>query len=30
MRLFDLHIHMTSRATDDHQAMAAVGIAADR
>jgi uncharacterized protein len=28
MRLFDPHIHMTSRSTDDYQAMAAAGIAA--
>ncbi len=28
MRLFDPHIHMTSRTTDDYQAMAAAGIAA--
>lgn len=28
MRLFDHHIHMTSRTTDDYQAMAAAGIAA--
>ncbi len=28
MKLFDPHIHMTSRTTDDYQAMAAVGIAA--
>jgi predicted metal-dependent TIM-barrel fold hydrolase len=28
MRLFDPHIHMTSRTTDDYQAMAASGIAA--
>jgi predicted metal-dependent TIM-barrel fold hydrolase len=28
MRLFDPHIHMTSRTTDDYQAMAAGGIAA--
>jgi predicted metal-dependent TIM-barrel fold hydrolase len=27
MRLFDPHIHMTSRTTDDYQAMAAAGIA---
>ena len=26
--LFDPHIHMTSRTTDDYQAMAAAGIAA--
>jgi predicted metal-dependent TIM-barrel fold hydrolase len=28
MRLFDPHIHMTSRTTDDYQAMAAAGMAA--
>ena len=28
MRLFDPHIHMTSRTTDDYQVMAAAGIAA--
>jgi hypothetical protein len=28
MRLFDPHVHMTSRTTDDYQAMAAAGIAA--
>jgi predicted metal-dependent TIM-barrel fold hydrolase len=28
MRLFDPHIHMTSRTTDDYQAMAAAGIVA--
>jgi uncharacterized protein len=28
MRLFDPHIHMTSRTTDDYQAMAGAGIAA--
>jgi uncharacterized protein len=28
MRLFDPHIHMTSRTTDDYEAMAAAGIAA--
>jgi uncharacterized protein len=28
MRLFDPHIHMTSRSTDDYQAMAAAGIVA--
>src|SRR5690606_26520091 len=28
MRLFDPHIHMTSRTTDDYQAMAKAGIAA--
>src|SRR3954468_6153865 len=28
MRLFDPHIHMTSRTTDDYQAMAAAGIRA--
>jgi predicted metal-dependent TIM-barrel fold hydrolase len=28
MKLFDPHIHMTSRTTDDYQAMAAAGIAA--
>lgn len=28
MRLFDPHIHMTSRTTDDYQAMAEAGIAA--
>jgi uncharacterized protein len=28
MRLFDPHIHMTSRTTDDYQAMAAAGISA--
>ncbi|HSF35909.1 MAG TPA: TatD family hydrolase [Nocardioides sp.] len=28
MRIFDPHIHMTSRTTDDYQAMAAAGIAA--
>jgi uncharacterized protein len=28
MRMFDPHIHMTSRTTDDYQAMAAAGIAA--
>lgn len=28
MRLFDPHIHMTSRTTDDYQAMARAGIAA--
>jgi predicted metal-dependent TIM-barrel fold hydrolase len=28
MRLFDPHIHMTSRSTDDYQAMAGAGIAA--
>jgi predicted metal-dependent TIM-barrel fold hydrolase len=28
MRLFDPHIHMTSRTTDDYQAMSAAGIAA--
>src|SRR5687767_4136601 len=28
MRLFDPHIHMTSRTTDDYQAMADAGIAA--
>src|SRR6058998_2335871 len=28
MRLFDPHIHMTSRTTDDYQAMAAAGITA--
>jgi predicted metal-dependent TIM-barrel fold hydrolase len=28
MRLFDPHIHMTSRTTDDYQAMAAAGIGA--
>jgi predicted metal-dependent TIM-barrel fold hydrolase len=28
MRLFDPHIHMTSRTTDDYQAMAASGISA--
>ena len=28
MRLFDPHIHMTSRTTDDYAAMAAAGIAA--
>jgi uncharacterized protein len=28
MRLFDPHIHMTSRTTDDYQAMAQAGIAA--
>jgi predicted metal-dependent TIM-barrel fold hydrolase len=28
MRLFDPHIHMTARTTDDYQAMAAAGIAA--
>jgi len=28
MRLFDPHIHMTSRTTDDYQAMASAGIAA--
>jgi predicted metal-dependent TIM-barrel fold hydrolase len=30
MRLFDPHIHMTSRTTDDYQAVAAAGIAALR
>ncbi len=28
MQLFDPHVHMTSRTTDDYQAMAAAGIAA--
>src|SRR5258708_35120957 len=28
MRLFDPHVHMPSRTTDDYQAMAAAGIAA--
>ncbi len=28
MRMFDPHIHMTSRTTDDYQAMATAGIAA--
>jgi len=28
MKMFDPHIHMTSRTTDDYQAMAAAGIAA--
>src|SRR5690606_16478947 len=28
MKLFDPHIHMTSRTTDDYQAMADAGIAA--
>jgi predicted metal-dependent TIM-barrel fold hydrolase len=28
MRLFDPHVHMTSRTTDDYQAMASAGIAA--
>jgi len=28
MKLFDPHVHMTSRTTDDYQAMAAAGIAA--
>ncbi|GGI03451.1 TatD family hydrolase [Egicoccus halophilus] len=28
MRLFDPHIHMTSRTTDDYEAMAAAGVAA--
>ncbi len=28
MKLFDPHIHMTSRTTDDYQSMAAMGIAA--
>ena len=28
MRIFDPHIHMTSRTTDDYQAMAAVGVRA--
>ena len=28
MKLFDPHIHMTSRTTDDYQAMAAAGIRA--
>ena len=28
MKLFDPHIHMTSRTTDDYKAMAAAGIAA--
>src|ERR1051325_6544777 len=28
MRLFDPHIHMTSRTTDDYQAMAAAGVRA--
>jgi predicted metal-dependent TIM-barrel fold hydrolase len=28
MRFFDPHVHMTSRTTDDYQAMAAAGIAA--
>ena len=28
MKLFDPHIHMTSRTTDDYAAMAAAGIAA--
>ena len=28
MKLFDPHIHMTSRTTDDYEAMAAAGIAA--
>jgi predicted metal-dependent TIM-barrel fold hydrolase len=28
MKLFDPHIHMTSRTTDDYQAMAAAGVAA--
>ncbi len=28
MKIFDPHIHMTSRTTDDYQAMAAAGIAA--
>ena len=28
MRLFDPHIHMTSRTTDDYQALAAAGVAA--
>ena len=28
MRIFDPHIHMTSRTTDDYQAMAAAGVRA--
>jgi uncharacterized protein len=28
MRLFDPHVHMTSRTTDDYERMAAAGIAA--
>ena len=28
MRIFDPHIHMTSRTTDDYEAMAAAGIEA--
>ena len=28
MRIFDPHIHMTSRTTSDYEAMAAAGIAA--
>ena len=27
MKMFDPHIHMTSRTTDDYEAMAAAGIA---
>jgi len=29
MPLFDPHVHMTSRTTDDYQAMADAGIAAN-
>jgi len=28
MRFFDPHIHMTSRTTDDYEAMAAAGVRA--
>ena len=28
MRIFDPHIHMTSRTTDDYEAMAAAGVRA--
>ena len=28
MKIFDPHVHMTSRTTDDYQAMAAAGVAA--
>ncbi|MEW1569875.1 hydrolase TatD, partial [Streptomyces sp. NPDC093509] len=29
MRIFDPHIHMTSRTTDDYEAMYAAGVSAD-
>jgi predicted metal-dependent TIM-barrel fold hydrolase len=28
MKIFDPHVHMTSRTTDDYEAMAAAGIVA--